>query len=49
MEPEEAAALYGPDGVAEGRPQKWPGEVNGWPISSEPTTLPFATIRLPRA
>src|SRR3989344_7436748 len=36
-------------GVAEGRPQKCPGSVYGWPMSSEPTVLPPWVIRLPLA
>ena len=35
--------------VADGRPQKYLGSANGWPISAEPTTLPSRSIRLPFA
>ena len=49
FEPLEEAALYGAGVVAEGRAQKYPGFVKGWPISDEPTGLPFRRIRLPFA
>src|SRR4051812_10063522 len=49
LEPDEDAALYGNGVVAEGRPQKYLGSSNGWPISEEPTTLPSRTMRLPLA
>ena len=35
--------------AADGRERKYPGDENGWPIRLEPTTLPFAVIRLPLA
>jgi len=35
--------------VAEGLAQKWPGPLNCWPRSSEPTTLPLSLTRLPLA
>ena len=37
LDPELAAASY-PSPAADGRGWKYSGEVNGWPISSEPTT-----------
>src|SRR5262245_13565034 len=49
LEPEDDAALYPNGEVADGRPQKYFGSSNGWPISAEPTTLPSLTIRLPLA
>ena len=47
--PEEAEASFGKAEVADGRPQKYFGSSNDWPISSEPTSLPSRTIRLPFA
>src|SRR6185295_9449668 len=49
FEPLEAAPLYGAGPVADGRLQKYFGPENGWPISVEPTAVPFRTIRLPFA
>ena len=49
LEPDEALALYAFGEVADGRPQKYFGSVNDWPISTEPTGLPSFTIRLPLA
>src|SRR5262245_63297214 len=49
FEPDDDAALFGNGEVAEGRPQKYFGSSNGWPISDEPTTLPSLTSRLPFA
>src|SRR5215813_13871841 len=49
FEPDEEAALYANGVVADGRPQKYFGSSNGWPMSAEPTTLPSLTIRLPLA
>src|SRR5689334_12782253 len=49
FEPDDDAALYGDGEVADGRLQKYFGSSNGWPISSEPTTLPSLTMRLPLA
>ena len=60
FEPPEFAALYGAGMVlvaslgsgavvADGRPWKYLSLVNTWPISSEPTTLPSRSIRLPCA
>src|SRR5215813_9686627 len=49
FEPDDEAALYGNGEVADGRPQKYFGSSNGWPISAEPMTLPSLTIRLPLA
>ena len=44
------ASGYGVAGeVADGRPQKYFGSSNGWPMSCEPTILPSFTIRLPFA
>src|SRR6185312_11553732 len=49
FEPDDDAALYGFGVVADGRPQKYPGPVNDWPISAEPTGLRSCMIRLPLA
>ena len=49
FDPDEDAALYPNGVVADGRPQKYFGSSNGWPISAEPTTLPSFTMRLPLA
>ena len=49
FEPADADALYGKGAVADGRPQKYFGSSNGWPMSCEPSTLPSFTIRLPLA
>src|SRR5207244_12792061 len=49
FEPADEPALYGNGVVADGRPQKYLGSSNGWPISDEPTTLPSFTMRLPFA
>src|SRR5258705_6712533 len=49
FEPDEAMPLYGCGDVADGRLQKYFGSSNGWPISSEPTVLPAAVLRLPLA
>ena len=49
VEPPEAAGLSANGVVAEGRLQKYFGFENGWPISSEPITLPSLTVRLPLA
>ena len=61
FEPLELAALFAIGEVAEGReseatmslgegrPQKFFGSLKLWPISSEPTTLPSRSTRLPAA
>ena len=60
FDPPEFAALYGAATVlvaslgsgavvADGRPWKYLSAVKAWPISSEPTTLPSRSIRLPWA
>ena len=48
-EPLETPALYWNGPVAERRLQKCLGSENGWPISSEPTSLSPCMIRLPLA
>src|SRR5690348_344956 len=47
FEPLDAAALYGCGAVAEGRLQKYCGELNGWPSRREPTALPSCSSTLP--
>jgi hypothetical protein len=49
FEPLDAAALYGNGVVAEGRPQKYLGSSNGWPIRLDPTGFPSRRMRLPLA
>jgi hypothetical protein len=49
FEPDDAAALYANGAVAERRPQKYRGSSKGWPMSAEPTAVPFRRMRLPRA
>src|SRR4029077_6737173 len=49
LDPAEAAALKGKGDVGEGRPQKYFGASNGWPINDDPTGLPSIRIRLPLA
>ena len=48
MVPVELSAAYA-GVVADGRPQKYLGELNCWPMRVEPTTCPFFVIRLPLA
>src|SRR5471032_3398380 len=47
--PPELAALLGIGPVADGRPQKYLGDENDWPISEEPIALPFTSMMLPAA
>src|SRR5215471_16653009 len=49
FEPDDDAALSGNGVVADGRPQKYLGSSNGWPISAEPIAFPSFTIKLPLA
>jgi hypothetical protein len=49
LEPLDAAPLYGCGAVAEGRPKKYFGSENGWPIRREPTSFSPSRIRLPFA
>src|SRR5689334_3367845 len=49
LDPDDAAALYGNGDVADGRLQKYLGSSKACPMSSEPTTFPSLTIRLPFA
>src|SRR5262252_3912212 len=49
LDPVDEAALYGNGLVAEGRPQKYFGSSNGWPMRAEPTSLPSFEMRLPWA
>ncbi|KAG1243379.1 hypothetical protein G6F65_022439 [Rhizopus arrhizus] len=49
LDPPEAAALYGIGAVADGRLQKYWGDVKDCPISSEPTTLSPCLISEPAA
>jgi hypothetical protein len=52
LEPFEPVPLFGCGVVADGRPQKYFGSVNDWPISAEPIGLPSlhdqAAVGLPR-
>ncbi|MNW17656.1 hypothetical protein D3C71_2169180 [compost metagenome] len=41
--------MYGMGAVAEGRLQKYCGEVNDWPIHAEPTILSSCLISEPAA
>ena len=47
FEPLEPAPLLAIGAVADGRPQKYLGEVKDWPISIEPTGLPPRSTMLP--
>jgi hypothetical protein len=49
LEPVDPVPLYGCGVVADGRPQKNRGDVNVWPINSEPTTLSPSVINDPLA
>src|SRR4029453_2278091 len=49
LEPLELPPLYGIGLVADGRLQKYLGSVKLWPISDEPSGLPFWTMTLPVA
>src|SRR6266571_8245054 len=49
LEPEEEAALSAKGLVADGRLQKYFGSSKGWPINTDPRTLPSLTMRLPFA
>ena len=49
LEPLEPPALLAIGPVADGRPQKYVGELKFWPIKVEPTSLPSRSIRLPAA
>src|SRR5262245_10415674 len=49
FEPDDDPPLYGTGVVADGRLQKYFGSLKGCPMSREPTTRPFRSIRLPAA